>query len=293
MPGNIFNSIPFKSLLIYLMRLIFSILYIVFCLSLNARTHEIIFIDTALIKVDYIRTIVLDTLNPNERLKKDRLTLLAGEKGAAFYSEDSRKNLELSDNPEYLLKILQNPKLYEERSRLDNEAIFRDNTSNTTIVHQRYDLENWELKEISESPTWNIQDSTICILGFNCIMATTNFRGREWTAFFSPDIPLPEGPWKLTGLPGIILKAYDKKKEYSYDAILIDTHKPGLVEYYNYRDRIKINNRIKGLIHRHKVQQSGITSKFNLIANVNLIENKTDSLNVKRYDFEETDYPHQ
>lgn len=52
-----------------------------------------------------------------------------------------------------------------------------------------------------------IADSTKNILGYDCVMATAHYHGRDWTAWFTPDIPLPEGPWKLTGLPGLILEA--------------------------------------------------------------------------------------
>lgn len=55
---------------------------------------------------------------------------------------------------------------------------------------------------------WKIlDDSTNTVLGYECIMAETNYHGRKWKVWFTPEIPLPEGPWKLHGLPGLILKA--------------------------------------------------------------------------------------
>ena len=47
---------------------------------------------------------------------------------------------------------------------------------------------------------------------FTCKKATASFRGRNYIAWYSPDIPLPYGPWKLQGLPGLILEAYDTNK---------------------------------------------------------------------------------
>ena len=54
---------------------------------------------------------------------------------------------------------------------------------------------------------WELStESTVTICGLQCTKATGTFRGRSYTAWFTPDIPSPAGPWKLGGLPGVILK---------------------------------------------------------------------------------------
>jgi len=257
-----------------------------------AKTREVHVIDTARIKIVYERIMVLYTLCPNKRFKNDILSLFAGDRASAFYSEENRTDLEMQDNPEYLLRSFKDPELSKNLAGLENEAIFREYDKNLQTVHQRYDLSNWQLNEDIEKPQWEIQDSIINILGYDCVMASSQYRGRRWTAFFSPEIAIPEGPWKLIGLPGIILKAYDNKKEYCYDAVEINTDKPGLVEYYNYRDRLIIKDRIKGLIHRYSAQKSNIKEKIQAAYGISNMAVRTDSTQDKRYDFEETDYPH-
>lgn len=66
---------------------------------------------------------------------------------------------------------------------------------------------------------WELTDSVISVLGYECRGAVCNFRGREWTAFYSEEIPLMEGPWKLHGLPGLIMKATDKDGHYVFECI--------------------------------------------------------------------------
>lgn len=56
--------------------------------------------------------------------------------------------------------------------------------------------------------TWEIlPDSTTQILDHECVKARTDYHGREWEVWFAPDIPVQDGPWKLHGLPGLILAA--------------------------------------------------------------------------------------
>ncbi len=68
---------------------------------------------------------------------------------------------------------------------------------------------------------WNMLDCDTIICGYECQKACTTFRGRTWTVWFTVDLPYPYGPWKLGGLPGLIMKAIDDKLQYSYEAIEI------------------------------------------------------------------------
>lgn len=54
---------------------------------------------------------------------------------------------------------------------------------------------------------WKISNETKTILGFPCKKATATFRGRKYTAWYTEDIAVSQGPWKLRGLPGLILAA--------------------------------------------------------------------------------------
>jgi len=53
-------------------------------------------------------------------------------------------------------------------------------------------------------------------LGYPCQKAKCNFRGRQWTVWFASDIPVSDGPWKLGGLPGLIMEAYDQGIQYHF-----------------------------------------------------------------------------
>lgn len=78
--------------------------------------------------------------------------------------------------------------------------------------------DSYQCEETVETPDWQlVPDSTKEILGYQCQMATTRFKGRQWTVWYTEDIPLDEGPWKLRGLPGLVLSAYDAKRQYVFE----------------------------------------------------------------------------
>lgn len=60
---------------------------------------------------------------------------------------------------------------------------------------------------------WQILPENKTINNLQCTKAQATFRGRTYTAWFSPEIAIPYGPWKLQGLPGLILEAADDTGE--------------------------------------------------------------------------------
>lgn len=63
---------------------------------------------------------------------------------------------------------------------------------------------------------WKILTDKEKIAGYNAQKATTEFGGRQWTAWFTTDLPFQDGPYKFSGLPGLIVKVEDADKNYSW-----------------------------------------------------------------------------
>ncbi len=65
---------------------------------------------------------------------------------------------------------------------------------------------------------WKISDSTRIVLGYRCSLASVELYGRKWKAWFSPEIPIMDGPWKLSELPGLILESETEDGLYHFTA---------------------------------------------------------------------------
>lgn len=101
--------------------------------------------------------------------------------------------------------------------------------TNTEIV-----CEDWFRYE-EEIPDfgWELTDSVKTILGYECKGARCSFRGRDWTVYYAEDIPVMEGPWKLCGLPGLIMEAQADGDEYSFVCIGIRNNSPRPITLYD------------------------------------------------------------
>jgi GLPGLI family protein len=68
---------------------------------------------------------------------------------------------------------------------------------------------NFLLTDALPAIDWRITGDTASFGGLHCQKAKGHFKGRDYTVWFCPDLPLHAGPWKLNGLPGVIVEAYD------------------------------------------------------------------------------------
>ena len=78
---------------------------------------------------------------------------------------------------------------------------------------------------------WTLSKETMEICGYKCQKATCHFRGRDFIAWFAPDILVRKGPWKFGGLPGLIMKVSDKDNIYSFECVRIEKGKFPITQY--------------------------------------------------------------
>lgn len=64
---------------------------------------------------------------------------------------------------------------------------------------------------------WKLYPEYRSVLNHKAQKATTEFGGRKWTAWFTKDIPFQNGPYKFSGLPGLIVKIEDESKSHQFE----------------------------------------------------------------------------
>ena len=74
------------------------------------------------------------------------------------------------------------------------------------------------------TPEWQPLPGDTIIEGYACQRAVTTLRGKTWQVWYTSDIPISDGPLKLYGLPGLILKAEDTEHEFAFSCIGIESH---------------------------------------------------------------------
>ena len=96
----------------------------------------------------------------------------------------------------------------------DGSQVYRDfNNKKIVLRFAKSSLfEDFTVNDIWIPIKWKIKNKIKTIGKYKCQKAIGDFRGRTYIAWFTEEIPLPYGPWKLFGLPGLILEAEDSEK---------------------------------------------------------------------------------
>ena len=102
-----------------------------------------------------------------------------------------------------------------------------------------------EFTEERESISWTFRDSVKTVLGYECHLAEADFRGRHWIAWYTLEIPVSTGPWKLWGLPGLICEAYDSNDWFHYSLVSL-TPNPGRdIRFYSWHKSYQKTTRVQ------------------------------------------------
>lgn len=95
--------------------------------------------------------------------------------------------------------------------------ILKDDNRDSITVYNEIFMDNYKYKEGKNKIRWKVTSDTSVINGLKCQKATTTFSGRFYEAWFTNEIPISDGPYKFSGLPGLIIKISDSKNHYVFE----------------------------------------------------------------------------
>lgn len=98
---------------------------------------------------------------------------------------------------------------------LTNEEIITDFKDKKMILYGVI-LQSYKIKSDLPQIKWDIQEDRKTIQNYECQKAIGTYGGRTYHVWFAPELPFQNGPWKLSGLPGLILEAQDDKNEIAF-----------------------------------------------------------------------------
>lgn len=139
--------------------------------------------------------------------------LIANLDESLFYSSQVKeKYFESEDKNSYGL-----PNSFEIRLASKQNYIYKSFDNNQLIeVLSDFQGNYYKLEDSLNIMKWEITEEKKEITNYMCIKATTHFRGRNYEAWFAPEIPFQTGPWKLGNLPGLILEAKEETNLVAY-----------------------------------------------------------------------------
>lgn len=181
-------------------------------------------------------------ISPNQYI------LLANAKESKFYSPITEYIDSLQSTPEGDAKYKEmtrgaylSGKINEIPRRDGSYYIFKTMAEGKMKYYDVNGVEKYWYEEKIPQIDWELTDSTKTILGYDCQMAMGNLHGRNWSVWFTPDIPIMNGPWKFGGLPGLILEATDESGLYNFTATGIQQSSRPMVPMYSADNYEKIN----------------------------------------------------
>ncbi|MCO6148968.1 GLPGLI family protein [Flavobacterium sp. NRK1] len=121
--------------------------------------------------------------------------------------------------PKFTTQVFNNPKEEANRTNritMNTDYLKIDHSNKQVLSIEGFQAEYLLVKDEYPNLQWNVSQEEKVIGKYKCIKATTNYRGRDWVAWFAPEIPLNYGPWKLYGLPGLIVEASDASNRYGW-----------------------------------------------------------------------------
>lgn len=206
------------------------LLFLIIFLDNNVHAQETISTNLNY-KATYELTFQPDSTDVSS-VKKENVILFIGEDLSVFASEG--RILKDSLSAKTSIEGVRNMNFEERANRTKtdfNYVIYKGFPEEKTSYNYKIIRDNFRYEEELNQFSWEILPDTKEIKGYIAQKARTHFAGRNYTGYFTTEIPISEGPYKFNGLPGLILEIEDDKGHYNFKLISFERYnKPVPIE---------------------------------------------------------------
>ena len=149
---------------------------------------------------------------------EEQVSLVVSKEGSVFYNEDKIRADSTITASVQKAKGTGNFNLDFRGVKMGtfSPTVFKNYPSYDITVMDRLGSNLFEYQE-KRKPEWKILPEKQKIGEWQCQKATASYLGREWTAWFTTDIPVQDGPYVFHGLPGLIVKISDINNDYTFE----------------------------------------------------------------------------
>jgi GLPGLI family protein len=177
-------------------------------------------IDNVIYACNYLYDFQTDSNNTDKRRQED-MYLLIGKEYSQFahysqYTKDSLLNkYKNEDSNSAALKTM--PFIMQNRSSFfTSYNIIKNHKTKYTNLYETILPGKYQVINKNQFNWKLISNSDTIISNYNCKKANIHFAGRHYYAWFTTEIPISDGPYVFSGLPGLIVKIEDSKKEHIF-----------------------------------------------------------------------------
>ena len=200
-------------------------------------------IDSAFMKTAYIFYIRPDTTN-FKIVQDDLLILEIGKKTSKCYSyyrflRDSLLSGQFSEQQRIgAAKLSINLNGFSKNGI--SAILFRSGVNQIITATDQLVLNSYLVIDSVLDMKWSLGSDTMSILGYSCLKANTKFRGRNYIAWYTPEIPVSYGPLKFGGLPGLILNIKEEKGVFEFQCQSIELLKEKVPIIFDKKNYLKV-----------------------------------------------------
>ncbi|PJB59753.1 MAG: hypothetical protein CO098_01725 [Bacteroidetes bacterium CG_4_9_14_3_um_filter_41_19] len=180
-------------------------------------------LDSANLSITYSLAWKQDT-NNLEQVRHENMILLVGQKISLFMSKNFYTRRLLGRKAERegrLHEFLDGPEMQNFRTRYSYK-IYKNYPASRYTYTDKVMPAFLQYEENLDVFNWQLTDLVDTIGDYMAYCAYTDYGGRHWVAWYTTDIPVNDGPYKFRGLPGLIIRLYDDKKQYVFDMVKME-----------------------------------------------------------------------